>query len=456
MLAFAATRLLGPLGFGQYATAYAFVAIFRVLPDFGMAYASTLEISRDRSRAGRLTGGLLGLQAALSVATVASCLLLAARLYSGVTFVAVALLSLDLVMKAVKNTLRWLLRSLGRYGVEAASLLLERSLLLVFGLASLLGGYGVTGFVAVFAAVRFFDGLGLAAYVDRSVLPIRPVADLPLWGELFKKGLPFAYAGVVITLVFQVDALLLEHLKGASEVGYYRAPTQILEQLTLVPRVLGFALVPAMAALFASAPGAVTSLYRRGCKYLLLAGLPIAAFGVLASDSFIPLLFGAAFEPSVPLARWLLPAAAFMFLSNFAETTLACVNRWRAILVASSVALVLNVGLNLLWIPAHGALGSARATLLTEAAYFAMTTGAVSLAGYRIGWLRVLARPLAATAVFAAVLFLSRSLGVVGASLVASVAFAGAVALLGLVDEKERDALAALLRGRKPPADALA
>ena len=54
--------------------AYAFVGLFRILPDFGMSYASTLAISRDRSRASGLVGNLLGFQAILSLLTLALCL----------------------------------------------------------------------------------------------------------------------------------------------------------------------------------------------------------------------------------------------------------------------------------------------------------------------------------------------------------------------------------------------
>jgi O-antigen/teichoic acid export membrane protein len=415
-----------------------------------MAYASTLEISRDPTRAGRLTGALLGFQACLSLLTVVACLALGRHLYSGVTWVAVVVLSVDLVLKAVKGTLRWLLKGLERFGVEAASLLFERLVLLALGIWSLRAGYGVIGFVLVFAVVRLLDVAALAAYVDRRVLPLRPSADRALWIDLFRKGLPFAYAGLVITLIFQVDALLLEHLRGPREVGYYRAPTQILEGLLLVPRVLGFALIPTMAALYKTAPGAVTSLYRRGCKYLLLAGLPIAAFGALTADRFIPWLFGPSFEPSVVLTRWLLPAAAFMFLSNFAETALACVDRWRTIVIASSLALVLNVALNLAWIPHLGALGAARATLVTEAAYFAMTTLAMSLAGHRIGWPRVVWRPAVAASAFAGTLVIATGLGAPLAAVLASLAFLTSVVLLGTVDAREQAVLRALLRGRAP------
>ena len=46
-------------------------------------------------------------------------------------------------------------------------------------------------------------------------------------------------------------------------------------------------------------------------------------FGVIESDRFIPLLFAEGFDRSVSASRILLPAALFMFLSNFSETTLA-------------------------------------------------------------------------------------------------------------------------------------
>lgn len=429
------------------------MGLFRVLPDFGMAYASTLEISRDRERARTLTGGLLGLQLWLSLATVVLCLALGRFLYGGVILFAVAWLSADLVLKALKTTLRWTLKGLERFGVEAASLLLERAATLGFGLASLLLGYGVHGFVVAFAAVRAVDVAGLALFVDRRVLPLRPRVDPALWGAMFRKGLPFAYAGLVITLVFQVDALLLERMRGTIEVGYYRAPTLVLEGLTLVPRIFGYALIPTMAASFVSSPGTVTALYRRGCKYLLLAGLPVGVFGALASDRFIPMLFGEGFLASVPLARVLLPAAVFMFLSNFAETALACVDRWRTIVIASTLALAVNVALNLFLIPSHGALGSAWATLATEALYFLMTTGAMAFqAGHRIGWAPLAVKPVLIAAVFGGVLVAAAPLGLVAASLAASLAFLVATLALRVFDQAEWSALRAVLGGARSAA----
>jgi O-antigen/teichoic acid export membrane protein len=298
----------------------------------------------------------------------------------------------------------------------------------------------------VFVIVRSFDTTGLWVYTNARVLRLRPARDPALWAELLRKGLPFAYVGLVITLLFQVDIVLLERMRGAAEAGFYSAPVRILEGLTLVPRILGYALLPTMAALNVRSPAAVGDLYRRGQKYLLLAGLPLAAFGLLASGPFIRLVFGRDYGESIPLAQVLLPTALFMFLSNFSETTLACVSRWGTIVVTSTLALLLNVALNVLWIPVYGGTGAALARLLAEGAYALLTVTALHVYGYRTQWASVALRPLLATAAFATALWLSRDLGLVVAAALSTTVFLLATLLLGVWDATEKATLRRLFR----------
>lgn len=437
-------------------TAYAFVGLFRILPDFGMSYASLLAISRDRSRAESLAGGLLGFQAVLSALTVILCLAIGGWQFAGVTWFAVVVLTFDLVLKSVKSTLRWLMKGLDRFGAEAVSLLVERTLLVALGVTVLATGHGVRGFVLAFLAVRIVDTSGLVAYVHRRVLPLVPRYEGPLWADLFRKGLPFAYAGAMITFIFQLDTVMLEKMRGAIEVGWYRSPVLVLEGLTLVPRILAYAFLPTMAAWAATRPEGVTELYRRGSKYLLLIGLPIGAFGWLESDRFIALLFGPDYGPSAAASRLLLPAATFMFLSNFGETALACVNRWRTIVVVSTWTLALNVALNLILIPRLGYVGAAWATLITEAAYFAATAIPLWVFGYRAGWLSLAWRPFLATAAFASMLHAARPWPLLAASLAACFAYATMTFVLGVWDARERALVADLIHGRGARADRLA
>jgi len=258
-----------------------------------------------------------------------------------------------------------------------------------------------------------------------------PGRDLALWRDLFFKGIPLAYAGVMITLLFQLDQVLLERLRGATEVGYYSVSIRVLEGLTLVPRVIGYAFMPTLAALHPSSPSALTAVYRRGCRYLLLLGLPVAAFGVLAAAPFLELVFGRGYAPGAGAAAVVIPTALFLFLSNFSETTLACINRSRILVLTSTLALLVDLVLALLFIPAHGALGAAWARFAAEGAYLALSAGFVSYFGHSPSWPRLLLRPAAAGAVFALVLHASLGRGLVPASILASVAWAVVVLALG-------------------------
>jgi len=432
LLGFMAARYLAPEAFGDYRAAYAFVGLFRLLPDLGMSYASTIEISRDRGRAGHLIGNLLGFQAVLSCITLGACLALGAWIYrqDETTWPAIVILALDLVLKSVKNTLRWLLKGFEAFAAEAVSLTAERGLLLAAGLAVLASGGGVIGFVLVFLAVRLPDLVALLGYVHLRIQPLRIQWDYALWWELARKGLPFAYAGAVILAFFQIDIVMIERIRGTAEAGLYGLPTLVLEGLTLVPRIFGYALIPTMAALSAGSPEAVTDLYRRGARYLLLVGLPIAAFGAIGAEPFMILLGGPEYAPSAVAAWWLIPSGAILFLSNFGETTLYCVNRRSTIVVVSTIALAVNVALNLIWIPRFGFEGAAWATVITEASYLVMTAGALHAYGYRIPWLAIATRPVLPAGVFAAVLWLTLGqLALIPAAAAASAAWVAATFL---------------------------
>jgi O-antigen/teichoic acid export membrane protein len=426
------------------------VQIFRILPDLGMAYSSTLEISRDTARASRLGSVLLGLQLVLASGTVVLCILVGTLLYRApgehVVLVVVLILSGDLVLKTIKGTLRFLLKGLQSFGTEAVSLGLERSLLLVVGLLALRSGRGVVGYALAFLVVRLPDTLGLWGYMNAFVVKLKPVLEPSLWRERIGRGLPFAYTGVMVSLLFLVDTLLLEKISGAEAAGFYGVPVQILEGLALVPRVVSYALLPTMAAAFARAPAEVTGVYRRGLKYLLLVGFPVAAFGILASPAFVPAIFGAPYAPSVVLSQAVVPIAVLMFVSNFSETTLFCIERWRSLVWISTTALLIDLVLALALIPGRGPMGAAMARLGGEGSYAILTAWAVSRAGHGPAWGPLAAKPLLCALAFGGALGFLGGTSLLVATPVAGVVWILATIVLKVWDEKEQDLLRGLLR----------
>ena len=450
LLVLLAARLLGPEAFGQYGTAMAFVGLFRVLAELGTPAASTLAASREPGLAARSFGNLLGLQAVLCGLAVATCLVVGRTLYEGVTWLAVVLLCGELAARAVQTTLRWVLRVFGRFEVEAIAMSAERLLTLVLGVAVLLGGGGVPGLVAVFAAVRAANALGLLAWVRGHVLPLRARADPRAWRGLLRDGLPLAFSGACLSLVVQLDSVLLERLAGAREVGLYRAPLRITEGLMLVPRAVAAAALPAFPALYSKDARALDAPYRLAAALLLLAGLAIAVPGLGAPGPVVRLVFGPAYEDAAGAARLLLLAVVPAFLAVLGEIVLASVGRGRAIPWLTAAALGLNALLVLVLVPRHGLIGASAATLAAVTVHAVLVAVVVRRAGPRAGWASLLLAGSVCGALGTLAAWLARDGPAPVAVAAGTIALAAAAAGVGLADRGVRAEVRALWRREGP------
>lgn len=383
LLGFVAARVLGPEAFGQYGTAMALVGLFRILADLGLPAASTLEVSREPSLAGRFFGNLLGLQLLLGLVAVTLCLAAGRAIHEGVTFIAVVVLCVELLARAVQSTLRCVLRVFDRFDVDALAMTTERTLTLLLGVGALAAGGGVIGLVAVYASIRALNAAAILAWVRHRLLPLGPRRDAATWGALLRGGLPLVMAGTLTSLVVQLDSLLLENMCGAREVGLYRAPLRIVEGLGILPRALGMALLPVLPALHARDPGALARPYRRALGLLLLAALPVAASGLVLAGPIMRLVFGEAFGGAAAGARVTIPVIVPFFIAHLGETLLACIGRARAIVPLALAALAVNLVLALALIPGHGRMGAAIATLAGVTVHAVLVTATVWRSGGR-------------------------------------------------------------------------
>ena len=144
-----------------------------------------------------------------------------------------------------------------------------------------------------------------------------------------------------------------------------------------MPAVIGTVLFPRL-----SAAASLEDKWRltRRVLALLAPAVPVALVVVLVgARPFIRLAYGAAFEPSFPAVAWLLPGigclAVNMVLMNlFASTGMPAV-----VVYSPLLALLLNVGANLVVIPRLGFVG---ASITSSASYLLMLL--ISLAYMRL------------------------------------------------------------------------
>ena len=102
--------------------------------------------------------------------------------------------------------------------------------------------------------------------------------------------------------------------------------------------------------------------------YAVLIWLSIAAalFFTLFGRFVIPLLYGKAYNPSVPLVTITMWYAAFSVIGTARGIWIVCEDKNRYVKYYMFIGAAVNVILNALWIPLIGTYGAALATFITQ------------------------------------------------------------------------------------------
>jgi O-antigen/teichoic acid export membrane protein len=176
-------------------------------------------------------------------------------------------------------------------------------------------------------------------------------------------------ANLLWALMLRIDGFLLGAMRGAERVGYYSVAVLLAEILWYFPSSLTLAMSRRVSA--DPERAALTLTCRASRMGLWFVGGGSLAVALVAAP-LIRLVYGEAFLPAVHPLWILLPGitaiAVAKPLSLFYTQQKGSprVNAWM-----SGIAVAVNIGLNLLWIPEHGPSGAAAASTV---AYLLVTT----------------------------------------------------------------------------------
>lgn len=368
VLLVAAGRLLGDEDYGKFSFALALAMIFETVVDFGLQGVTTREVARNPGRAPTLVAHVLGLKIALA-AVAAGGLVLVVRLENPDPDVrwACYLLGVSSIFRSYLLTVRHTLQGFERFGADGAIVLVDRALLLLFGVAALEGGFGLIGLASTFVAARVLSlsvaWLVLAGRIGR----VRPAFDLSAWRALQFQALPFGAFSVVFLLYSYIDAVMLFVLRSDAETGLYSAAYRVYEGLSNVAQVLQAVLIPRLAAQFTTDAAAHGRLSRRGLAVAFGLAVPVGAGAIAAAGFLLPALFGAGYAASAPVLQVLAGGLVFVFplFVLYAVALSADGGAW--LLRTAAAGCLANVAMNAVLIPRHGMYGAAAATVAGEA-----------------------------------------------------------------------------------------
>jgi len=173
-------------------------------------------------------------------------------------------------------------------------------------------------------------------------------------------GIMNALAIFIMQLNYRFDILMLKKMSTLEQVGFYSLATQIAEQLWHIPYAIESIIMSRSANTKDNefVNKTVASIFRVS----LLIGILGCLIMFFVSPFLIPLIFGQEYVQSVPLIQTILPGILLLVAFRILNSRLIGMGKPQNAIWTFLPALLLNIGLNLLWIPKYGALGSAWAT----------------------------------------------------------------------------------------------
>ena len=213
---------------------------------------------------------------------------------------------------------------------------------------------GIIGCIAMFQPLKYLSGIRR-----------QQIIKTKFNYDLLKFSYPFMFVIILQTFMHWMDILMLGYFTNASTVGLYHpaARTAGLLQALLMSFISIYA---PMISQFHSEKNILkmNQTYKMVSRWLLVFSIPISIMFILFPENILS-LFGKEYISSSNVLIILTIATLLQAIFGAASPTLGMSGFTRLILINTSIAFILNLGLNYTLIPLYGINGAAYATLIT-------------------------------------------------------------------------------------------
>ena len=183
--------------------------------------------------------------------------------------------------------------------------------------------------------------------------------------KLLKSSFPLIFAGVAVSVYMRIDQIMIKEMLGVYEVGIYSVGVRLSEALYFIPTIISASLFPAILNAQKS-NGELANLRQQRLYSLMVWSAFFVAFVLMfSSDWLATLLFGSTYQEAGQVLKVHIWATIFVFLGVASSKWLIANNLQQFILYNTVLGAMLNIVLNLIFIPKFGLVGAAYATLIS-------------------------------------------------------------------------------------------
>src|SRR2546421_8294497 len=459
ILTIAYGRFLGDVKFGELYFAITFVMLIGFPIEFGFNQQLTREVAQEPDKALRYLTNILFIKVCLWFMLYGCILLLCWLLgYSVELRELVAICGITLLCGSIANSFSSLHCAFERVIFPTVGTILEKGLTALIGIIALKQGASVQVMACILLGGSLTSATWQAIWAFR-LLGIRLSVDQTLVRGILRTGIPFLAYGVLGVIYYRIDTILLSFMASTATVGWYGASYRIFDTLVFLPSlVISAVMYPIFSKLSILSKSELRIAVEKSLNFLLFCGIPITAGLIVAAPDIIGFLYHRPeFVHAVPALQALAPGLLFLYINSVLSTTLISIKHEKKIMIMAAIALVFNLGLNLILIPRYQHVGAAVVTSLTELLLMGLAIMFTPRSLFPLGSIRVGVKALIASLVMALIIWIMRGSGLVIMLPVAMAVYFTTASLLGTIPRDDLKALYTSIRKkrRQAPSDAL-
>jgi O-antigen/teichoic acid export membrane protein len=249
--------------------------------------------------------------------------------------------------------------------------------------------------------------------IDRLFFKIRTAIDFKFLKKIFFVSYPFALMGIIGTIYFRVNIVILSLMQNDATVGWYSASFNIISMLMFISYGFSMAIYPVLSRYYQSSTNSFYEVTEKSCNYLFVIGLPIAVGITLLGDKIIYLVYGAQFERSIIALKILIWSIPLIYVTSPLLRMFYASNKQKTALVLMCISMLFNIILNLLLIPKLSYIGSSLVTVLSELFNFVLFYLAINkIFSHKIKMNKLAARSIGAVALMGLMILVLKDLNV--------------------------------------------
>lgn len=362
-------RYLGPEDFGLFSFAVAFVSIFCALSTLGLPGIIVRDIVSDPKSSLETLGSGFMLQIAGGVTAFALLLILISifRPHDRSAFSIVAIIGLTLLFKGSESIKCWFESQVqSKYTVWAENGVFVVIAVIKIGLI-LLGAS-----LLAFAWITFLEGLITA--ISLFVVYEWVGGSIKAWRfssarakTLLKHGWPLILSGLAVMIYMRIDQIMLGQMLNDKAVGIYTAAIRISEVWYFIPMAIVGSVFPTLLEAKKTSEALYLEKFQKLYDILVILALVIAIPVTFLANQIVEALFGHEYLEAGTILAIHIWTALFVFLGVASGKWFLAENRQILAFQRVFLGMVVNIALNLLWIPQYGGIGAAVATLISQA-----------------------------------------------------------------------------------------